>query len=95
MTDDEYTGTQTHLVLAANLLAGLDLAAFVERIDHTGAVAPILDPTLYMRGAGTLQAVRGLAVAGIRVQEAKAKLDEAARERDRREAARRAHGLSA
>lgn len=63
MTNEEYSATQAKLMVAAGFVAGLDLPAFLERIRHTKAVAPLLDPTLFMKGAAKLEQVERVAAA--------------------------------
>jgi hypothetical protein len=61
MTDEEYTQTQAQLILIAQLASQLDLDGFLERINQAETLAPILDPTLYMRGGQKLSQVKRLA----------------------------------
>lgn len=65
MTNDEYVASQQILVSWAQTsiqtLSLLDLDAFRGRIEHAETLAPILDPTLYMRGMDKLRDVRRLA----------------------------------
>jgi hypothetical protein len=61
LSREEYEATQSQLLLFAGLLRELPLAAFLEAIGHAHAVAPILDPTLYMRGMDNLTAIEQIA----------------------------------
>lgn len=63
MTNEEYTQTQQHIVLLAQLANGLDLDGFLERISLAESVAPIVDPTLWIRGGKKLHQVKRLAQA--------------------------------
>lgn len=69
MTDAEYLTTQQALVEIGARLIALDLDAFIARADHALALAPIADPTLFRRGAGTLGAIRRLAVDARKMRE--------------------------
>lgn len=68
MNDSQYRDTQDRLQLIGSLALTLDLDGFLDRISRTETLAPILDPTLYMRGSDKLQQVRELAEAVHRVQ---------------------------
>lgn len=61
MTDEEYTATQEQLILLASFARKLDLVGFLERISLAEAIAPIVDPTLYLRGGRKLTQVKRLA----------------------------------
>lgn len=63
MTDEEYSQTQTQLLLLAQFANDIDLAGFIERINQTEAVAPMLHPTLYIKGATQLHQIKRLALA--------------------------------
>lgn len=65
MTNEEYQLTQDTLVGVVAVLRGLDLRAFLQRIDRAEAVAPIIDPTLYRQAAVPLGQVRRLAAAAL------------------------------
>jgi len=45
----DYAVAQMALLNTAAALQGLDLDAFIEKIDRAETVAPYLDPTLYLR----------------------------------------------
>lgn len=61
--DAEYTLTQDRLLGIAQWIAetDLDLDTFLDRIALAEGVAPILDPTAFLRGADRLDAVRNIA----------------------------------
>lgn len=61
MTNEEYLQTQQHLVLLAGMVRQLDLGEFLSRIEKADGIAPILDPTLWMKGHSRLDAIRDLA----------------------------------
>lgn len=63
MSDAAYAVTQQRLMLLAGFVLRMDLDAFLERIQMTETICPLVDPTLYMRGAEKLGQVRDLAVA--------------------------------
>lgn len=63
MTDEEYTLTQSQLILLAQFVNKLDLAGFLQRINQTETVAPFVDPTLYRQGAANLNQIKRLALA--------------------------------
>jgi hypothetical protein len=64
MTDDEYRQTQRKLMRLAVEVQGLDFQGFLERIAEAESAGPVLDPTLYRRGAAALAAVKEVALAG-------------------------------
>lgn len=68
MSDEEYTQIQQTLVIAAQLLLPLDLDRFLQAINHAETVAPILDPTLWIRGSRKLEQVKELAEAARKMQ---------------------------
>ncbi len=70
MTPEEYSTTQSHLLLVANLLTRLDLDGFIETAQRSLAVGPLLDPTVYMRASNRLDAVVRIARAATKVQKA-------------------------
>lgn len=63
MTDEQYSQTQSQIILLATAVNGLDLDGFLARISQAEALAPILDPTLYRRGAKPLGEIKRLAMA--------------------------------
>src|SRR5687768_3441112 len=66
--DFDYSSTQQKILLHSQLICELDLEQFIDRIETSEAVAPLFDPTLYMRAADNLQAIKELAVALRRFQ---------------------------
>lgn len=65
MSDADYELTQECLVMAANVIAALDLNAFLSRISKAKALGPIVDPTLYKTAGERLDDVRRLAGAAL------------------------------
>lgn len=61
MSNEEYAHTQTTLLSLSAMISELSLDAFLERINEAHAVAPILDPTIYRRGAGRMEAIAEVA----------------------------------
>lgn len=61
MTDEEYSKTQQQIIALGGLVNSLDLDGFLSRISLAHAVAPIADPTLYMRGMRRLGQIERLA----------------------------------
>lgn len=62
MTDEEYLQAQTTIALVAQMTVDLDLDAFIDRANRAESIAPILDPTLWIRGGKKLEAVKDLAI---------------------------------
>lgn len=69
MTDAGYTTCLKRLTVEAQALSTLDLVGFVERIEKAESVGPVLNPTLYRKGIGRLEAMKALAIAARRVQD--------------------------
>ncbi len=63
MTDEEYAQTQEQLILLAQFAKDLNLSGFLQRISQAESVAPIMDPTLWIRGHRQLEQVKRLAQA--------------------------------
>ena len=68
MTNEEYTVTQHQLMVMAKIINQMDLTKFLERIETTHAVGPILDPTLYRKGVGKMTLVQRVAEAALKFQ---------------------------
>lgn len=68
MTDEEYLTVQHQLQAIGGLILGMDLDGFLERIERAETLTPVLDPTLWMRGADKLREVREIAEAVRSVQ---------------------------
>jgi len=63
ITDEEYLMTQHQLILLASAVRNLPLQGFLHRIGHTEAIAPIIHPSLYQRGAAKLDIIKRVAAA--------------------------------
>lgn len=63
MTDEEYQRTQDELVRLCREVLQLDLVGFLNRVEHTEATGPIVDPTLWIKGQARLEAIKRCAVA--------------------------------
>lgn len=66
MSDDfDYKCEVTQMLLAAQLLAGLNLDGIVETIQHADALGPFVDPTAYMNALdrGDMRDIEALAEA--------------------------------
>jgi len=63
MTDEKYIIVQQQIVAFAGIVKDLPLDEFLERIELCEAVAPMIDPTLYMQGADNLHKIRRIAEA--------------------------------
>ncbi len=63
MNEEEYISVQSQLLLIGRLVQEMDLPAFLAAIHRAETLAPILDPTLLMRGEKNLTHIRNLAEA--------------------------------
>ena len=63
MDDAEYLATQQQIILFAKLIRGVDVQAFLERINRAESIGPVLDPTMYRKAAPALDTIKGLAEA--------------------------------
>ena len=63
MTDEEYAQTQQQLILLAQFAKDLNLSGFLQRISQAESIAPIMDPTLWIRGHRQLEQIKRLAQA--------------------------------
>lgn len=70
MTDEKFMETQRRLLRLAVEVHGLDFEGFLGRIAEAEAAGPVVDPTLFRRGARALSAVKGVALAGRSMKEA-------------------------
>jgi hypothetical protein len=60
-SDEEYIQIQQQLVIFGQLLMNIDVEGFIERAERADAIAPVIDPTLWMRGHERLDALKDLA----------------------------------
>ena len=70
MTDEQYLQTQRKLIRLAIEVHGLDFDGFLARIREAETAGPVVDPTLFRRGASALSAVKAVAEAGRSMKEA-------------------------
>ena len=70
MTDEEYSSTQSQLMLLARVVLGINIDGFIKRINTAETIAPILDPTLSLQGADNLSKIKALAVGAGKFQAA-------------------------
>lgn len=91
MDDATYLKTQETLVRAASEIATLDLTTFLQRIETAEGATPVLDPSLFRRGADSLAAVKDLAIAAKRIQHAHRNLQRAVVDRLAKDAERGAN----
>jgi hypothetical protein len=70
MDGKKYIETQMRLIEMAKIANSLDLEAFLKCISNAEAVAPMVDPTLYLKAMDNLKAIKNLAEVGLKVQEA-------------------------
>lgn len=70
MRNDDYEKTQSAVIKAGISLVNLDLDGFLHRIDLAESVGPFVEPTLFIRGADNLAAIKELAEAARNFQSA-------------------------
>ena len=61
ISEEDYVQTQSQIILLAKLVRDLPLAAFLDRIQRCESVAPIFNPSLYMRGTKKLDLIKQMA----------------------------------
>ena len=69
MSNEEYERTQHNIMYIGGMALVLDIAGFLERIEKAEAIGPVLDPTLYAKGAESLQYVKAMALAVAKVRD--------------------------
>lgn len=77
MEREDYIITQQQLITVANMASTIDLENFISMISRTESVAPVIDPTLYMKGADNLSALKKLAISFLEVKKAREELFQA------------------
>jgi hypothetical protein len=70
MTKEEYIQAQGLLLVVAAAIENMDLERMIEAGERADGIAPILDPTLWMRGHKHLDAVINLARAALHFKQA-------------------------
>ena len=63
MTKIEYQQTQQTLLSMIPLVATMPLEEFIQAINSSETLGPILDPTLYMKAGDNLKLIKKLAIA--------------------------------
>ena len=58
MTNEEYTMTQLELLNVVLIVKDMDLEGLIARINECETLAPIIDPSRYIRGAKQLENVK-------------------------------------
>lgn len=61
ITKEEYETTQQQMLLIARIVREMPLAAFLRAAERMDTVAPIIDPTLYLRGRDKLDTIKKMA----------------------------------
>ena len=79
MNRQEYLKTQETIVICSSWILGqkIDFDGFFKRIEKAETLGPILDPTLFQRGAGDMEKVKRLAEALQTYQQEVKKIKEA------------------
>ena len=75
-----YQNTQQQIIMLAGLVDGMPLAEFIQDAERVDALAPILDPSLWVRGHSNLDQIVRMAKALQEFQAACAKAIPALRE---------------
>ena len=63
LSDTDYLSIQHEIVVLAGLVRELPLTAFLVRINTCETIAPLVDPTLYMKAGNKLAQIKELAAA--------------------------------
>lgn len=69
MTSEEYQQTLHELQALAMVIQDMDLASFLERIEHAESIGAILDPTAWIRGNKQLTSIKSVASAAYDFQQ--------------------------
>lgn len=69
MNREEYQQTQEQLLLLAGMVNRLDLPEMIRAIERSEAAAPVVDPTLWLKGSRQLGLVKRLALAANKLRE--------------------------
>lgn len=80
MDNAEYTQTQQQLLALAEIVRDLPLEEFLDKIGMCEAVAPLINPTLYIEAADKLQFIKDIARAAKTMQSEVLKAREALKE---------------
>lgn len=74
LDDETYILVQQQITAFAGVVRNMPLRAFLERIDRAESVAPMLDPTLFMRAGKNLAVIKVFAESLLTFQRAIQKL---------------------
>ncbi len=69
MTNEEYLETLHQLMSLVAAVQDMDLASFLERIEHAESIGVILDPTAWIRGNQQLTNIKSVASAAYDFQQ--------------------------
>lgn len=61
MTEEEYIQTQQQLLCLAGIVKDMPLAEFLHKINICESVSPLINPTLYIKGADKLTLIKRIA----------------------------------
>lgn len=61
ISDKEYSACQEQVLTITVFVKTMPLQSFLDRITHCESVAPLVNPTLYIRAADNLQKIKELA----------------------------------
>jgi hypothetical protein len=61
ISSEDYTQTQSQIILLGKLVRDLPLVAFLNKIQRCESVAPLFNPSLYMRGTKKLDLIKQMA----------------------------------
>lgn len=61
MKKEEYIQTQQQLLCLISIIKDMPLKEFLHKIDICESVSPLIDPTLYMKGADKLTFIKCIA----------------------------------
>ena len=73
LSQESYIRTQKQITMAIAMIRNLDLDEFIRAINYAETVGPLFDPTLYVRGADNMEAIKKVA---LKLQEVKTVSDE-------------------
>lgn len=83
LSNEQYMATQMILANLSLLINKLPLKAFVKQIERSETWGPMVDPTMYRRAVGKMDAIKQVAQASLLVQKAAQELIAASGTNDR------------
>ena len=92
MTNDEYLEAQNQITIFAAMLIEVDVEGLLDRASRADAIAPLLDPTLWMKGHERLDAIKELALGAMAFKQAACKFRNTMARIEAEEKARAARG---